>query len=130
MGDKQAPSGAAGSEEHKIIRSQLRFSATLILGGAVAVIAFKLTGVLDGNNATAAFGLATAIIGAGAAMLPTGAAAGASARILRALPDNGAGNADTPARLVDTADGANGSSPTGRAKETARTASSPDGSSR
>ena len=31
--------------------------------------------------------VATAVIGAGAAMLPTGAAAGASARILRSLPD-------------------------------------------
>ena len=34
--------------------------------------------------------VATAVIGAGAAMLPTGAAAGASARILRSLPDQDA----------------------------------------
>jgi hypothetical protein len=40
-----------------------------------------------GQAATAAFAVATAVIGAGAAMLPTGAAAGASARILRSLPD-------------------------------------------
>ncbi|MFL6272250.1 MAG: hypothetical protein ACJ75A_19305, partial [Actinomycetes bacterium] len=46
-----------------------------------------MTGVLDGQTATAAFAVATGVIGAGAAMLPTGAAAGASARILRSLPD-------------------------------------------
>jgi hypothetical protein len=43
--------------------------------------------VLDGQAATAAFAVATGVIGAGAAILPTGAAAGASARILRSLPD-------------------------------------------
>ena len=43
--------------------------------------------MLDGQTATAAFAVATGVIGAGAAMLPTGAAAGASARILRSLPD-------------------------------------------
>jgi hypothetical protein len=42
--------------------------------------------VLEGQAATAAFAVATAVIGAGAAMLPTGAAA-ASARILRSLAD-------------------------------------------
>jgi hypothetical protein len=36
---------------------------------------------------TDAFAVATAVIGAAAAMLPTGAAAGASVRILRSLPD-------------------------------------------
>jgi hypothetical protein len=48
---------------------------------------FQMTGVLDGQTATAAFAVATGVLGAGAAMLPTGAAAGASARILRSLPD-------------------------------------------
>ena len=46
-----------------------------------------MTGVLDGQTATAAFAVATGVIGSGAAMVPTGAAAGASARILRSLPD-------------------------------------------
>jgi hypothetical protein len=50
---------------------------------------FQMTGVLDGQTATAAFAVATGVIGAGAAMLPTGAAAGASARILGSLPDRG-----------------------------------------
>jgi hypothetical protein len=48
---------------------------------------FQVSGVLEGQAATAAFAVATAVIGAGAAMLPTGAAAAASARILRSLAD-------------------------------------------
>jgi hypothetical protein len=40
-----------------------------------------------GFRAPQAFAVATGAIGAGAAMLPTGAAAGASARILQSLPD-------------------------------------------
>ena len=43
--------------------------------------------MLDGQTATAAFAIDTGVIGAGAATLPTGAAAGASDRILRSLPD-------------------------------------------
>jgi hypothetical protein len=50
-----------------------------------------VSGVLDGQTATAAFAVATGVIGAGAAMLPTGAAAGASARILRSLPEDNDG---------------------------------------
>ena len=50
--------------------------------------------MLDGQTATAAFAVATGVIGAGAAMLPTGAAAGASARILRSLPSRGDGGDD------------------------------------
>lgn len=44
--------------------------------------------MLDGQTATAAFAVATGVIGVGAAMLPTGAAVGASALILRSLPDH------------------------------------------
>ena len=49
-----------------------------------------MSGVLEGQAATGAFAVATAVIGAGAAMLPTGAAAGASASILRSLSDQDA----------------------------------------
>jgi hypothetical protein len=70
-----------------------------------------MTGVLDGQTATAAFAVATGVIGAGAAMLPTGAAAGASARILRSRPDQddvaadqrGARNGQADKNLVVTA---------------------------
>jgi hypothetical protein len=65
----------------------MRLGAGLIAFGALSIPLFQMTGVLDGQTATAAFAVATGVIGAGAAMLPTGAAAGASARILRSLPD-------------------------------------------
>jgi hypothetical protein len=75
-------------EERGLIRSQMRLGAGLIALGALSIPLFQVTGVLEGQAATAAFAVATAVIGAGAAMLPTGAAAGASARILRSLPDH------------------------------------------
>ena len=53
-----------------------------------------MSGVLDGQTATAAFAVATGVIGAGVAMLPTGAAAGASARILGSLRDHSDGSDD------------------------------------
>jgi hypothetical protein len=77
-------------EERGLIRSQMRLGAGLIALGALSIPLFQVSGVLEGQAATAAFAVATAEIGAGAAMLPTGAAAGASARILRSLPDQDA----------------------------------------
>ena len=77
-------------EERGLIRSQMRLGAGLIAFGALSIPLFQVSGVLEGQAATAAFAVATAVIGAGAAMLPTGAAAGASARILRSLPDQDA----------------------------------------
>jgi hypothetical protein len=74
-------------EERGLIRSQMRLGTGLIAFGALSIPIFQVSGVLEGQAATAAFAVATAVIGAGAAMLPTGAAAGASARILRSLPD-------------------------------------------
>jgi len=74
-------------EERGLIHSQMRLGAGLIALGALSIPLFQVSGVLEGQAATAAFAVATAVIGAGAAMLPTGAAAGASARILRSLPD-------------------------------------------
>jgi hypothetical protein len=77
-------------DDRGLIHHQMRFGAGLIAFGALSIPLFQMTGVLDGQTTTAAFAVATGVIGAGAAMLPTGAAAGASARILRSLPDQDA----------------------------------------
>jgi hypothetical protein len=74
-------------DDRGLIRWQMMLGSGLIAFGALSIPLFQLSGVLDGQAATAAFAVATGVIGAGAAMLPTGAAAGASARILRSLPD-------------------------------------------
>jgi hypothetical protein len=75
-------------EERRLIRWQMWLGSGLIAFGALSIPLFQVSGVLDGQAATAAFAVATGVIGADAAMLPTGAAAGASARLLRSLPDN------------------------------------------
>ena len=77
-------------DDRGLIRHQMQLGSGLIAFGALSIPLFQMTGVLDGQTATAAFAVATGVIGAGAAMLPTGAAAGASARILRSLPDQDA----------------------------------------
>jgi hypothetical protein len=74
-------------DDRGLIRHQMQLGAGLIAFGALSIPLFQVSGVLDGQTATAAFAVAAGVIGAGAAMLPTGAAAGASARILRSLPD-------------------------------------------
>lgn len=74
-------------DDRGLIRWQMMLGSGLIAFGGLSIPLFQLSGVLDGQTATAAFAVATGVIGAGAAMLPTGAAAGASARILRSLPD-------------------------------------------
>jgi hypothetical protein len=91
-------------EERGLIRSQMRLGAGLIALGALSIPLFQVSGVLEGQAATAAFAVATAVIGAGAAMLPTGAAAGASARILRSLPDQD-GGADDEHRVLNSQPG-------------------------
>jgi hypothetical protein len=83
-------------EERRLIRSQMQLGAGLIAFGALIIPLFQVSGVLDGEIATAAFGIATGVIGAGAAMLPTGTAASASARILRSLPDQDADGQQHP----------------------------------
>jgi hypothetical protein len=85
---------AQAPDDRGLIRSQMRLGTGLIAFGALSIPLFQVSGVLDGQAATAAFAVATAVIGAGAAMLPTGAAAGASARILRSLPDQDGGAND------------------------------------
>jgi hypothetical protein len=78
-------------EERGLIRWQMWLGSGLIAFGALSIPLFQVSGVLDGPTATAAFAVATGVIGAGAAMLPTGAAAGASARILGSLPEKSDG---------------------------------------
>jgi hypothetical protein len=82
-----ATKGKQALDDRGLIRHQMLLGSGLIAFGALSIPLFQITGVLDGQTATAAFAVATGVIGAGAAMLPTGAAAGASARILRSLPD-------------------------------------------
>jgi hypothetical protein len=107
--DKQA------LDDRGLIRWQMLLGSALIAFGALSIPLFQVSGVLDGPTATAAFAVATGVIGAGAAMLPTGAAAGASARILRSQPDPsevandrpGARNGQPDNQLVLTAPQAN-----------------------
>jgi hypothetical protein len=101
-------------EERALIRWQMWLGSGLIAFGTLSIPLFQVSGVLDGQTTTAAFAVATGVIGAGAAMLPTGAAAGASARILRSLPDRtdeadgqgGASNGQPDKHLVVTGPGA------------------------
>ncbi|HET9349276.1 MAG TPA: hypothetical protein VFO13_09070 [Arthrobacter sp.] len=81
-------------DDRGLIRWQMLLGSGLIAFGALSIPLFQVSGVLDGQTATAAFAVATGVIGAGAAMLPTGAAAGASARILRSLPSQSDGADD------------------------------------
>src|SRR5215211_7542659 len=83
--DKQA------LDDRGLIRWQMLLGSGLIAFGALSIPLFQVSGALDGQTATAAFAVATGVIGAGAAMLPTGAAAGASARILGSLRDHSDG---------------------------------------
>jgi hypothetical protein len=103
-------------EERGLIRSQMRLGAGLIALGALSIPLFQVSGVLEGQAATAAFAVATAVIGAGAAMLPTGVAAGASARILRSFPDQDAVTENRHAAVNGQPD--NGRVPTGTAAST------------
>jgi hypothetical protein len=91
-------------DDRGLIRWQMALGSGLIAFGALSIPLFQMSGVLDGQTATAAFAVATGVIGAGAAMLPTGAAAGASARILRSLPDHSEGGDDQRAPRTDQPD--------------------------
>jgi hypothetical protein len=93
--------GQQALEERGLIRSQMRLGTGLIALGALSIPLFQVTGVLAGEATTAAVAVATAVIGAGAAMLPTGAAAGASARILRSLPDQDSAVDDQPHTVLN-----------------------------
>jgi hypothetical protein len=83
-------------DDRGLIRWQMLLGSGLITFGALSIPLFQVSGVLDGQTATAAFAVATGVIGAGAAMLPTGAAAGASARILKSRGDRDEQTDDRP----------------------------------
>jgi hypothetical protein len=104
-------------EERGLIRSQMRLGTGLIAFGALSIPIFQVSGVLEGQAATAAFGIATA-------MPPTGAAASASARILRSLPDQDAVTDDQHA-TVSNGHSNNGQVTTKTAASTGRADSPP-----
>jgi hypothetical protein len=71
------------ADDRKVVRLQLIVAVALILGGAaLATLGILLVNEGDATKLTAIVSLCTAVIGAGAALLPTGAAAGAAAGIL------------------------------------------------
>jgi hypothetical protein len=78
---------AENAHDRKVVSLQLFVALALILGGAaLATLGILLVKETDATKLTAIISLCTAVIGAGAALLPTGAAAGASARILTRSP--------------------------------------------
>ena len=80
---QRAGVGVENAEERTIVLRQMYVGLMMIVGGAaVATVGIVLVKESDSTKLTAIIALATAVIGAGAALLPTGAAAGASARIL------------------------------------------------
>lgn len=100
MADEPAPAADADAKviaayaaaqrvkgDREIIGSQLQHGFWLIIIGLVVTVgALLIVPVDEAVKLTAIVSLGTAAIGAGAAMLPTGAAAGAAARILNTLP--------------------------------------------
>jgi hypothetical protein len=78
---------AENADDRKVVSLQLFVALALILGGAtLATLGILFVKENDATKLTAIISLCTAVIGAGAALLPTGAAAGASARILTRSP--------------------------------------------
>jgi hypothetical protein len=83
VGEAQRLPFADNAADRTLVFRQMHVALLLILGGAiVATIGIVLTGERDATKLTAIISISTAVIGAGAALLPTGAAAGAAARIL------------------------------------------------
>jgi hypothetical protein len=75
------------AHDRRVVRFQLILAVALILGGAaLATLGILLVNEGDATKLTAIVSLCTAVIGAGAALLPTGAAAGAAAGILTRSP--------------------------------------------
>jgi hypothetical protein len=71
---------ASQAAEQRIIVAQLWIGASLIAFGAVLAIVFGVV-VEDEGQESISLAIGTAVIGAGAALMPPGAAAGAGARI-------------------------------------------------
>jgi hypothetical protein len=76
------------SSDHRIVLAQLRYGSLLVIGGASLAVIFGLT---FNDDKGVALAIGTAVVGAGAALLPAGAAATASNRILQTLPDRSSG---------------------------------------
>jgi hypothetical protein len=75
--------GSDNSNDRTLVCRQMHIAVVLILGGAaIAVIGLLAIKEDDSTKLTAIVAIGTAVIGSGAALLPTGAAAGAAARIL------------------------------------------------
>jgi hypothetical protein len=106
------PGGAAGSgNDRMIIVVQLVVGAVLVMFAALLLVIFKATNVLGGSgDLTAVAGsVATGVLGVGAALLPSGAAASASARILSGMPSQPAAQAPVVAGVTATHLAAGGS---------------------
>jgi hypothetical protein len=99
------PGGAPGSgNDRMIIVVQLVVGAVLVMFAALLLVIFKVTNVLGGSgDLTAVAGsVATGVLGVGAALLPSGAAASASARILSGLPSQPAAQVPVVAGVTAT----------------------------
>jgi hypothetical protein len=84
---------ASDAEEHTIIKTQIWVGAGLIGLGAILGVVF---GVVLTDVDKIALAIGTAVIGAGAALMPPGAAAGAAARV-----GDGTGNGNGKPAKVD-----------------------------
>ena len=85
--DGQDVNAAEDARDRNVVSLQLFVALALILGGAMlATVGILLIKESDSTKLTAIISLCTAVIGAGAALLPTGAVAGATARILTRPP--------------------------------------------
>lgn len=92
--------------ERNLVYMQFLVAVFLIVFGALLFVVYKWAGIYPPSQTSdnSAVSLATAIIGAGVAVLPAGAAGAASARILSGLPNIGGGpTATTGAATQDTA---------------------------
>jgi hypothetical protein len=106
--------GSTGSSfaprDRTIVIVQLILGTSLVAFGALLLVIFKATNVLGtSTDVTAIAGnIATGVLGVGAALLPAGAAASASARILSGLPSQPSGQAPIITGVSATADPAGG----------------------
>lgn len=92
--------------ERNVVYLQFLVAVLLIVFGALLFVVYKWAGIYPPAQTSdnSAVYIATAIIGAGIAVLPAGAAGAASARILAGLPNIGGGpTATTGAATQDAA---------------------------
>src|SRR3954451_18757266 len=77
----RTPPPRRAADEHAIIRMQLAWGSTLVIVGAL--VGLLCLCILHRGSNGPVLALATAVISAGAVLLPAGAAGGASARLLQ-----------------------------------------------